>query len=278
MRSIFPRANTRNIVITTTGVGARTPFSVFITDSIPDMHTLDSGQCFPLRIYTSKEETGDQTLLASETAPAYADGITDSALERFRQAYFGSHLEKEDVFYYVYGLLHSPDYRARFADNLSKELPRIPCVKTEDHFWAFSKAGRELATLHLNYERAELYPVRIEISEGTGALSSEDYRVRKMKFASKGDKSAVIYNERITIRGIPLEAYEYVVNGRPAIESVMERQVLSEDSDSGIVNDPNRWAIETVNNPRYPLELFQRIITVSLETLKIVKGLPALDI
>ncbi|MBB4630172.1 type ISP restriction/modification enzyme [Paracoccus denitrificans] len=182
----------------------------------------------------------------------------------------------------IYGLLHSEDYRTRFADNLSKQLPRIPRVKAADDFWAFSKAGRVLAALHVNYEQVEPYPVTF-IRGDTSLVPPPDperfYRVEQMKFAGKRpklDRSTVIYNASITISGIPLEAYDYVVNGKPALEWVMERQCVKTDKASGIVNDANRYAIETVGDPVYPLRLFQRIITVSLETMKIVKALPAL--
>jgi predicted helicase len=182
--------------------------------------------------------------------------------------------------YYVYGLLHSPDYRDRYADNLSKELPRIPCVKTPADFWAFSQAGRKLAELHLNYETATPYPATVE---GAGKdLPAVAYRVEKMKHGKGADKekdlSVIHYNARITVRGIPLEAYDYIVNGKSAIAWVMERQAVKPDTDSGITNDANDWATETMNNPRYPLELLLRVITVSLETLKVVKSLPALAI
>ena len=183
------------------------------------------------------------------------------------------------MFYYVYGLLHSPAYREKYADNLAKELPRIPCVKTAADFWTFSQAGRELADLHLNYETVEKYPLKIV---GGGLLLTDaDYRVEKIRYGKNGkekDLSTLIYNDKITVTGIPLEAYEYVVNGKPALDWVVERQCVKTDKDSGIVNDANDWAIETMGNPRYPLELFQRVVTVSVETMKIVNASPALDI
>ena len=154
---------------------------------------------------------------------------------------------------------------------------------------AFSKAGRELAHWHLQYETVALHPgAKLDTGKtAAAALAPAQYRVVKMKFAktrdpetnkSINDKTTVIYNDHITIRAIPLEAYEYVVNGKPALEWVMERQCVSTDKDSGIVNDANLWATETMNNPRYPLELLQRVITVSLETMKIVHALPRLEI
>jgi predicted helicase len=184
------------------------------------------------------------------------------------------------VFYYVYGLLHSPYYRERYADNLGKELPRIPCVKAAADFWRFSRAGRQLAELHLNYETVPMY-AGAKVEHGGKPLTGADYRVEKMRHGKRGkdkDLGTVIYNQRITVTGIPLAAYEYVVNGKPAIDWVMERQCVKTDKASGIVSDANDWAIETVHNPRYPLELLLRVITVSLETMKIVKALPPLDL
>ena len=210
------------------------------------------------------------------------DGITDAALKHFKEAYPGEKFSKEDIFYYIYGLLHSEEYRSRFEANLSKELPRIPCVKSKDDFLAFSKAGRELGELHIGYESVEPYPVNFaKGKEPKDAFGEKEYRVEKMKFGGSGkdkDKSIVKYNAFITMTDIPLEAYEYVVNGRSALEWVIDRQQVKTDKKSGIVNDANRYAIETVGDPAYPLKLFQRVITVSLKTQEIVKSLPELDI
>ena len=175
--------------------------------------------------------------------------------------------------------MHSEDYRTRYADNLTKELPRIPCVKKADDFWAFSKAGRDLAHWHLNYETVEPYKAKLDLGgKSLKQLEDKDFYVTKMKFPKKDQKDTVIYNNAITISEIPLEAYDYVVNGKSALEWVMERQGVSTHKDSGIVNDANDWAIETMGDAKYPLELFLRVITVSLETIKIVKTLPKLDI
>lgn len=227
---------------------------------------------------------------AASAVPSRRDAITDAGLAHFQAAYPGETLNKEDLFYYIYGLLHSSDYRSRYGDNLRKELPRIPAVKSFADFRAFSQAGRDLAHWHLNYETVECFPgVKVEEVAKTTLDYSTDgpYRVTKMKFAktkdpvtgkSVTDKTTVIYNERITIRDIPLAAYDYIVNGKPALEWVMERQAVTTDKDSGITNDANLWATETMGNAKYPLELFQRVITVSLETMKIVNGLPKLEI
>ncbi len=294
MSRIFPNAMVKNTVIAVTGRGSTKEFCALITNILPDLEMVSKGQCFPLYLYEepgndiqnlgdiqqndmfrSKFQNGSKT----ESSMVRKDGISNAGLKHFQDAYPNEKISKEDVFYYVYGLLHSPDYRKRYADNLTKEMPRIPCVKTAADFWTFSKAGRALAELHLNYETVPCYPVTIVGGKDQlKTFTDEDYRVTQMRFAKKGDKTTVIYNHNITMTDIPIEAYDYVVNGKPALEWVMERQAVTTHKDSGIVNDANLWATETMGDARYPLELFQRVITVSLETMKIVKALPHLDV
>lgn len=300
MPRIFPLGGGgENLVIQATGVGAKA-FTVLISNALPCLDNIEKGQCFPLYLYDEqaqeKAEDANGDLFGDnkqqEPGLKRRDAITDEGLAHFQEAYPSEQIIKEDLFYYVYGILHSEDYRTRFADNLSKELPRIPRVKEATDFWAFSKAGRDLAALHLNYETIATYPVKF-----TGKLKhtgkdfsnacSEDFYVTKMRHPkvrcpetnkSVNDLTRITYNAKITLEDIPLEAYDYVVNGKPAIAWVMERQGVSTHKDSGITNDANDWAIETMGNPRYPLELLQRVITVSLETMKIVNNLPKLDL
>lgn len=277
MPRIFPQVGVENLVICVTGLGESAGFSTLISGHVSNFHFVAGSQCFPLYLYDEAAQSSDNDLFAEpiDGGLRRRDAITDAGLAHFQSAYPGESFSKEDLFYYVYGILHSPNYRERFSDNLRKELPRIPAVKKADDFWAFCKAGRALADLHLNYETVEPYPLTIEAK---GTLTDADYRVEKMKLAKKGDKTTVIYNHRITLKGIPEAAWDYVVNGKAALDWVMERQAVRTDKASGIVNDANDWAIETMGNPKYPLELFQRVVTVSLETQKIVNSLPTLDI
>jgi predicted helicase len=229
-------------------------------------------QCFPLYYYEKNDQAQLSVFDQSNDEYIRRDGISDFILERALKIY-GKNVTKEDIFYYVYGFLHCPEYREKFANDLKKMLPRLPLVEDVRDFWKFSKAGRALADLHINYETVPPY-------EGVKVSGTEkgDFKVDKMKFPKKGQKDTIIYNDRITIENIPERAYEYVVNGRSAIEWIMERYRVTVDLNakgegSGIKNDPNDWADE-VGNPRYILDLLLSIINVSLQTLDIVESLP----
>ncbi|GLS79478.1 DEAD/DEAH box helicase [Paracoccus marinus] len=275
-------------IICLSGKGARSGFSALCVNAMPNYDLIEKSKCFPLYLYEDTQP--DDGFFAASGAQASGltrrDAITDEGLAHFQAAYPGEEISKEDLFYYIYGLLHSPDYRERFKNNLAKQLPRIPAVKDFADFAAFRDAGRALGHLHVNFESVE--PYMVTFKEGDHRLIPEAqadpvkfYRVKKMMLGGKGktkDRTTVIYNDRITMQNIPLEAWDYVVNGKPALDWVMERQVVKTDPASGITNDANDYANETVGNPRYPLELFQRVITVSLETMKIVNGLPELEI
>ncbi|MGU9956864.1 MAG: type ISP restriction/modification enzyme [Arenicellales bacterium WSBS_2016_MAG_OTU3] len=284
-KRLYPKANTQNLSIAISGVGARSGFSVLMCNLMPNLHTIDTAQHFPLKLYQERDKNAGEFFAGGSASDGYAvkDGITDYGLKHFIDAYSNTDIIKEEVFYYVYGLLHSEDYRARYANNLSKEIPRIPAVKKEADFWAFVEAGRKLGELHVNYESAEMYPVII--AEGDLRLANIDdpvsfYRVKQMRFSGKrgSNKTTLYYNNNITLTNIPIAAYDYIVNGKSALDWVVERQRVKTDKKSGIVNDANDYANETMQNPAYPLQLFQRVITVSLETMKIVRSLPKLDI
>ena len=202
--------------------------------------------------------------------------IADFALENFRNNYLDKKISKEDIFYYVYGVLHSPEYKSRFASDLGKSLARIPLA---GDFWAFSKAGRKLAELHVGYEKVKPYPGIKEHTDELNLDASKLYLVEKMRFGKKGkdqDLSVIQYNSHITLSGIPLEAYDYVVNGKSAIAWIMDRYQMDKDKDSGIVNNPNDWAKEQ-GDPEYILKLLKSVVTVSVETIKVVNALPPLN-
>ena len=282
---LFPTPNHQNLVICVSGLGGTKENSAYISDCIVDLNCLDAGtQCFPLYWYDdSTADIADLFSAQQSDADRYVrrDGVTDWILSTARKQY-GSRVTKEDIFYYVYGILHAPDYRTTFAADLKKSLPRLPLVESPDDFWAFSRAGRDLAELHLGYERVKPYAeCRIRLASSMRGDDTVDYRVEKMRFGKADgktvDKSVIHYNAGITIESIPLEAYDYVVNGKSAIEWVMERYAVKTDPASQITNDPNDWCREH-DDPKYIYNLLLRLITVSLETMKIVRTLPKLKL
>lgn len=284
MSAFFPERGVKNRVIALSGTGGRAALSVIMIDTVPSLHVaaMDGSQCFPQTLYEAPANSDDNDLFSSSNTGYRArHGITDDGLKHFEVAYPGEAITKDDIFYYTYGLLHSEDYRRRFAENLTKELPRIPCVKKAEDFWAFVEAGRALGDLHVNYETVE--PYRVLLKEGDLEFASIDdpvkfFRVEKMSYGKGKNRSVIHYNPNITLVDVPLEAYDYIVNGKSAIDWVMERQAVKQDKDSGIINDANDYANETIGDPRYPYDLLRRVITVSLETMKIVRSLPPLDI
>lgn len=270
LERMFPYNNEGNKMIYINGIGNGSKgASALMVDVIPDLNMQHSGgQGFPLYLY---DQHGNKT-----------SSITKECIEKFAQKYGDNTINHEDIFHYVYAILHSEEYKQTFKDNLLKSLPRIPMVNVREDFWSYVESGRKLAEIHLSYEKAELYPVKIN----TGAkrfvdLNNDDFYVTKMKHAKSGkikDLSTVKYNDNITIENIPEDAYQYVVNGKPALDWIIERQATTVDKKSQISNDANDWAMETMGSAKYSLELFQRMITVSLDTLKIVKSLPKLNI
>ena len=200
------------------------------------------------------------------------DAITDYIFN-LAQNQYGKEVTKEDIFYYVYGFLHSPQYRETFAADLKKMLPRLPLVEDPSDFWSFSQAGRKLAYLHLNYETVPPHSAVTEIATTNLDDAFDFYKVQKMKFPAKDQKDTIIYNSRITLQNIPPEAYEYVVNGKSAIDWIIERYQITTHADSGITNNPNHWAEET-NNPRYIIDLLHSVINLSVQTVQIVNSLP----
>ena len=250
--SIFPISETEleNRVICVSPPGTNSSFHALIVDAIPDFHITGDSQCFPF--YTYDEDGLNRQ-----------ENITDWSLAEFRNHYNDNAITKWDIFHYTYALLHHPTYREKYQMNLKRDLPHIPFT---DDFWGFATAGAQLADLHVNYESAPKYDGLKSIeTPGTRV----DWRVEKMKFSK--DKTQLKYNDFLTLDGIPAEVYDYRLGTRSALEWVIDQYRVKTDKRSGIVNDPNR---ET--EPLYIVDLIARVITVSLETVEIVKNLPAL--
>ena len=287
---IRPNECAENVVIALTN--GNNP-SCLVSSCIPDLHFVGDSQCFPLYWY-ERDEGSTMSLVAEEGERVLRDAwgnryvrhdaITDEALRVFRDAYptafatrpksQGGHgVSREDVFWYVYGILHSVEYRSRFAANLQRELPRIPLA---EGFETFSSAGRALGELHLGYESVEPWP-GLEV---TGVLPGQDPGpIQKLKWGKRHDPetgklekdhTTLVYNKRVTIKGIPEAAQEYVVNGRSPLEWAIDRYQVKTDKATGIANDPNEYS----DDPRYVLDLVCRLVTVSMKTNEIVAQLP----
>lgn len=243
-------------------------FAVLATDALPDLHTLDTGQFFPRYVYDVEPADGAFDMF---DGPQRRDNITEKALARYRKLY-GADVTADDVFFAVYGLLHSEDYRREFNADLKKMLPRIPELIDSADFRSFADAGRALSELHIGYEAAALYAVEL-----SGPVPA-DLRVTKMRYGGKAgswDRTVIQVAPGLTISGIPEEAHDYKLGSRSALDWILERYQVKTDKASGIVNDPNDWGMEH-GNPTYVIELIQRIVTVSVETVRISRGLPTL--
>ena len=254
--------------------------SALAVDAIPDLHLLNpDGRLYPRFNYGTPRRSKQNTLLSNfEDNIRRIDNISPTALADYC-ARFGLDVTADHVFAYVYAVLHSQDYRERYATDLAKLLPRIPNVANARLFHAFAEAGQQLLDLHLGYESVQPYDLFEERQFGANPNDPATYHVTKMRFAGtrkNPDRSTLIYNDHITLRGIPEEAHDYIIGPRSALAWVMDRYQIKVDKASGIVNDPNDWATEH-GNPRYILDLVKRIVTVSLETLRIVRNLPPLD-
>jgi predicted helicase len=245
-------AEEENSILCLPGPGSEKPFHILAARGVVDLHLSGAGastECFAFYIY---DEDGTNR----------RENITDWALNEFRTQYKDQKIGKWDIFHYVYGVLHSPEYRERYAANLKRELPRIPFAPD---FWGFAKAGERLADLHVNYEKQPEYPLqRIE-----NPKEKLNWRVEKMRLSK--DKTLLIYNQFWTLSGIPPETYEYRLGNRSALEWIVDQYQVSTDKRSGITNDPNRQ-----DDPTYILRLIGQVITVSLETVKIIRSFPSI--
>ncbi|MDT9189554.1 MAG: N-6 DNA methylase [Limnospira sp. PMC 894.15] len=231
-------------------VGREVPMFTLMVAVIPDLLPQGGTQCFPFYSY---DEDGNNR----------QENITDWALDAFREEYENPAISKWDIFYYIYGLLHHPRYREKYADNLKREIARIPYAP---EFESFAKAGKRLAEIHLNYEKQPEYPLEF-IENDEVALN---WRVEKMKLSK--DKTQLIYNEFLTLAGIPPKVFAYRLGNRSALDWIIDRYQVKIDKRSGIENDPNR-----LEDEQYIVRLIGQVITVSLETVDIVNQLPSLE-
>ena len=287
LRRLFPSPQTDNLSITVPAIGARSPFATLAADALPDLHLWPDGTvCFPLHVYEDVDHSDRPGLFdAPSLSGGKRENVTDHALAMFKE--MDNTITKDDIFFYVYGILHAPDYRATFSADLKKSLPRIPKVSKAADFWTFARAGRELANLHTGYESVEPWPALRQVrAAGFAADHPSAYRVLKMKHPKTidpatgtkvEDRTRIVYNDWITICDIPQRAYDYQLGSRSAIGWVMDGWRVRTDKASGIVNDPNDWAIEH-NDPTYILDLVGRVVTVSMRTLEIVDSLPSLEL
>ena len=270
-RSIYPDRNSENRAICVPGIGSTKPFSVLMVDTMPDIQLMFNGQCFPRYRYQDSEAHIHQGELSGfEQTAERIDNITDTAVRVFREHYHNQSITADDIFDYIYGLLHAPDYGKTFANDLSKELPRIPFATD---FHAFTEAGRALTELHLGYETCKEYPLQVIYTQ-TGEPRPEHFRItqKTMRFVDKEDRTTLALNDFIHLGEIPPEAHQYEVNGRSPIGWFIDRYYIKEDTESGKTNDPNGW----FEDPRDLVTAFRRIVHVSVETVRIVAALPAL--
>ena len=288
--SIFPTHHHTNLGIYQVGNGSAVPFSVLMIDGLPDSHVTGAGsggQFFPRWTY-AKDAAGDGELdLASASSDRGVDrygyrrldNITDGILTEYRNA-TGDEVTKDDLFYYVYGVLHAPTYRETYAADLKKTLPHIPTPETRDRFEQLATAGRQLADLHVGYETVELYELDVQV-KGADPEDRETWRVSKLKWGKRKDpntgklvedRTTIVYNTKVTITGIPEDAERYILGSRSALAWIIDRYQVKTDKASEITNDPNDWCDEH-DDPTYIVDLIRRVTTVAVETMRIVDSL-----
>ena len=276
MNQMFPENTSENLVICTPGKGSKKNFSTLMVDTMPDLGFNEATRCFPRYQYPnpSDEQDASETLLDVDEPPDRIDNISDKAQSEFCRHYRTDKITKDEIFYYVYGILHAPSYKEQFANDLSKMIPRIPYAPD---FTAFAEAGYKLAELHLNYETCEHYPLSVEypnMSSSPTDLEDADPNLFRLtaKAMRYGDieRRTLIINDNVRLTGIPEDAHRYVVNGRTPLEWFIDRYYIKTDKDSGIVNDPNGWFAD----PRDLVAAIKRIVYVSVESSRIIDNLP----
>jgi predicted helicase len=280
---LFPSAATANPGFSVVGTGNEIPFAALATDTVPQLAGL--GASSATRFF-ARWATEDQRGGGLFDVGGRISNLNPKKVNEFQQR-FGADLSDDDVFAYAYGILHSPEFRHTFGPSLRKSAPRIALVASRADFDAFAAAGSELLELHIGYESAEPYPLTEEWATGADASSDPSVLLvgtRKMAHPKakdpaghpERDRTRLIYNQHLTLAGIPVKAYDYVLGTRSGIDWIIDRYYVKTDAASGIVNDPNQWGLER-GQPRYIVDLIKRVVAVSIRTVEIVEGLPHLS-
>ena len=285
---LYPSPGSDNVGISMQQTGPA-PFSCFASDCITDLVLCGAGNPMSVFARWRYEDAPAAPTLLDDAPDGRVSNINPEAVARFRAA-LDDDLNDDDVFYYVYGILHSPGFRSTFESSLKKEKPRIPLVEGRAVFDAFAAAGRDLCDLHVGYETVEPYPLTEEWADGADPAATPDLLLvgaSKMSYAKAAvpgtghgkrdlDRSRLRYNDYLTLSGIPPAAHEYVLGTRSGIDWIIDRYYIKTDKASGIVNDANQWGLER-GDPRYIVDLIKRVVTVSVRTVQIVDGLPSLE-
>ena len=254
MKYVFPENFSKNTLISISNKTEGKTMTCLAINVLPDVNLFAGGsQNLPMYLF--------------DNLGSYSS-IRERVLENFKG------LKPDQVLPYVYAIFHSKEYRKKYHQDLSKEFPRVPNLKNKNEI---IKIGRDLMELHINYEEVPVYEgVNIEVSH------NPSYKVTKMKYAKKRDKegksgndlSTIIFNKDIKISNIPEKAYEYIVNGRSAIEWIMDQYQVKTDNKSGITDDPNDFS----DDEKYIFNLLLRIINVSVKTVDLINSLPKFEV
>lgn len=285
---MWPTSSSDNLAIGVVSPGSKSPFGTLATDQTPSLHLINSDTTIYFSRWRYQQHPDQDSLLTDVQPVGPVSNVSPTALRRFREA-FGDEVGDDDVFFYVYGVLHAPDFRREFEVNLKKEAPRVPLVADRSTFDSFALAGRELCSLHVGYDHVDPYPLKEEWVDEVGPGHADfvqtrllvgDKRMRYPKITSAdgtkvADKSRLVYNPYLTLAGIPERAHDYILGTRSGIDWIIDRYYVKTDSASGIVDDVNQWALEH-DDPRYILDLIKRVVTISVRTLDIVNQLPEL--
>ncbi len=296
--SMFPTPEHTNIGFVLTGAASHYAFGLIATDLLPNLHTLDTGQFFPRFTWELVDAPEGELNLGQgraarkpehsrygeigEVVDGYrrVDNVTDEIKYLYREA-LGEDVSGDDIFHYVYGQLHDPEYRETYEADLKKMLPHIEIPTDRERFDRVAAVGEALMDLHVNYEDVEPWPVTVDVKPSADPEDRETWRVTSLKWAKKkdpetgknvNDVTRMIYNPKVTISDIPAEADEYMLGARSALAWIIDRYKVKKDKASGIINDPNDWADE-VGNPRYIVELIAKVTRVAVETVRIVDSL-----